>query len=103
MRTKNHPAEMRSLRGKPDSVTIWALTVGRRITMAWEGSTHMRKHQGDSGREAVGVHVRLDKVVLAYTGHDPAGVSIPLTPADARQVADLLREAADTAERTPTS
>ncbi len=63
----------------------------------------MRKHHGDQGRETVGVHVRLDKVVLAYTGTDPASVSIPLTPADARQIADLLRGAADTAERTPPS
>ncbi|MGO8958969.1 MAG: hypothetical protein ACLQFR_16595 [Streptosporangiaceae bacterium] len=63
----------------------------------------MNKHQGDSGREAVDVHVRLDKVVLAYTQDHTARVSIPLTPADARQIADLLRGAADTAEHTPTS
>ncbi len=63
----------------------------------------MRKHRGDSGRETVGVHVRLDKVVLAYSQNDAASVSIPLTPADARQIADLLRGAADTAERTPRS
>jgi hypothetical protein len=60
----------------------------------------MKKHHGDSGVQAVGVHVRLDKVVLAFT-HDAASVTIPLTPADARQVAGLLRGAADTAERTP--
>ena len=63
----------------------------------------MSKHQGASGRETVDVHVRLDKVVLAYTGHNAASVTIPLTPADARQIADLLRGAADTAERTPPS
>ncbi len=63
----------------------------------------MNEHESDSDRDTVDVHVRLDKVVLAYTGHDPAGVRIPLTPADARQIADLLRAAADTAERTPTS
>ena len=62
----------------------------------------MNEHKGDSDRDTVDVHVRLDKVVLAYT-HDAAGVRIPLTPADARQIADLLRAAADTAERTPTS
>ena len=62
----------------------------------------IKHHHGDSGRETVDVHVRLDMVVLAYT-HDAASVSIPLTPADARQVADLLRGAADTAERTPPS
>lgn len=62
----------------------------------------MNKHKDDSDRDTVDVHVRLDKVVLAYT-HDAASASIPLTPADARQIADLLRGAADTAERTPTS
>lgn len=62
----------------------------------------MHKHKGGSDRDTVDVHVRLDKVVLAYT-HDAASVSIPLTPADARQIADLLRGAADTAELTPTS
>jgi len=49
------------------------------------------------------VHNRLDKVVLAITQHHGASASTTLTPADARQIADLLREAADTAERTPTS
>lgn len=62
----------------------------------------MNKHEGDLVRQTVDVHVRLDKVVLAYT-HDAASVSIPLTPADAREIAGLLRGAADTAERTPTS
>ena len=63
----------------------------------------MSKHQAASGRETVDVHVRLDKVVLAYARDHTASVSIPLTPADARQIADLLRGAADTAERTPVS
>ena len=63
----------------------------------------MKKHHAASGRETVGVHVRLDKVVLAYSQNDSASVTIPLTPADARQIADLLRGAADTAERTPPS
>ena len=63
----------------------------------------MTKHQGDTGRDTVDVHNRLDKVVLAITQHDAAGARIALTPADARQIADLLRGAADTAERTPPS
>ena len=63
----------------------------------------MNKHEDYSGLQAVDVHVRLDKVVLAYTGHNAASVTIPLTPADARQIAESLRGAADTAERTPTS
>ena len=62
----------------------------------------MTKHQ-DSGPDTVDVHNRLDKVVLAITRHDAAATRIALTPADARQVADLLRGAADTAERTPPS
>ena len=57
--------------------------------------------QGDSGRDTVDVHNRLDKVVLAIAQHDAASASTTLTPADARQLVDLLREAADTAERTP--
>ena len=61
----------------------------------------MTELQGDSGRDTVGVHNRLDKVVLAIAQHDAASASTTLTPADARQLADLLREAADTAERTP--
>lgn len=63
----------------------------------------MTKQQEKTGRGTVDVHNRLDKVVLAITGHDAADARIALTPADARQVADLLRRAADTAERTPPS
>ena len=63
----------------------------------------MAEHQGDSGRDTVDVHNRLDKVVLAITQRHAASASTTLTPADARQIADLLREAADTAERTPPS
>lgn len=49
------------------------------------------------------MHNRLDKVVLAVTQHDAASASTTLTPADARQLAQALRGAADTAERTPGS
>jgi Cdc6-like AAA superfamily ATPase len=52
----------------------------------------------------IDVYNRLDTVVLAIAQkHDAASESTTLTPADARQIADLLREAADTAERTPPS
>lgn len=61
----------------------------------------MTEHQSNSGRDIVDVHNRLDKVVLAVTQHNAASASTTLTPADARQIADLLRQAADTAERTP--
>ncbi len=63
----------------------------------------MTEHKGDSGRDTVDVHNRLDKVVLAITQHHAGSASTTLTPADARQIADLLRRAADTAERTPPS
>ena len=63
----------------------------------------MTKHKADSGRDTVDVYNRLDKVVLAITQHDAASASTTLTPADARQIADLLRAAADTGERTPPS
>jgi hypothetical protein len=63
----------------------------------------MAEVHGDSGRDTVDVYNRLDKVVLAITPHDPPSVSTTLTPADARHIADLLRDAADTAERTPPS
>ena len=63
----------------------------------------MAEHQGDSGRDTVDVHNRLDKVVLAIAQHDAASASTTLTAADARQIADLLRAAADTAERTSPS
>ncbi len=41
----------------------------------------MKKRHGESGVETVGVHVRLDEVVLAFT-RDAAGVNIALTLAD---------------------
>jgi hypothetical protein len=63
----------------------------------------MAEHKGDSGRDTVDVHNRLDKVVLAITQHGAGSARTTLTPADARQIADLLRGAADTAERTPPS
>jgi hypothetical protein len=63
----------------------------------------MTEHKADSGRDTVDVHNRLDKVVLAITQHHAATANTTLTPADARQIADLLRAAADTAERTPPS
>ena len=63
----------------------------------------MTNHQTGSGRDTVDVHNRLDKVVLAIIQHDVAEVTTTLTPADARQIADSLREAADNAERTPPS
>ena len=64
----------------------------------------MTEHQDDPGRDTVDVYNRLDRVVLAIAQkHDAASESTTLTPADARQIADLLREAADTAERTPPS
>lgn len=63
----------------------------------------MTNQQGASDRDRVDVHNRLDKVVLAVTQHDAASASTTLTPADARQLAQALRGAADTAERTPGS
>ena len=63
----------------------------------------MSEQRGDSGRDAVDVHIRLDKVVLAVTQHDIGSVRTTLTPADARQLAESLRAAADAAERTPGS
>jgi hypothetical protein len=45
----------------------------------------------------------VDKVVLAVTQHDADSARTTLTAADARRIADALREAADTAERTPGS
>ena len=63
----------------------------------------MTEQQGDSGRDTVRVHNRLDKVVLTVTQHDAASASTSLTPSDARQLAESLRDAADTAERTPGS
>ena len=63
----------------------------------------MTKLQGDSGRDTIDVYIRLDNVVLAIAQHDAADASTTLTPAEARQIADLLREAADSAERTPPS
>ena len=63
----------------------------------------MTTHQSDSGRDTVDVHNRLDKVVLAITQHKVASATTTLTPADARRIADSLREAADTGERTPTT
>jgi hypothetical protein len=63
----------------------------------------MTERQRDSGRDTIDVDVRLDKVVLAVSQHDVASARTTLTPADARQIADSLRAAADTAERTPDS
>ncbi len=63
----------------------------------------MSDHQGDSGRDTVDVHNRLDKVVLAVSQHGAGSASTTLTPADARELAEALRGAADTAERTPGS
>ena len=63
----------------------------------------MAEDKGDSDRDTIDVHNRLDKVVLVITQHNAASARMALTPADARQVADLLRAAADTAERTPPS
>ena len=63
----------------------------------------MTEHQSDSGRDTVDVHIRLDKVVLALTVQDGAAAATTLTPADARDIAQLLSQAADTAERTPRS
>ena len=63
----------------------------------------MTEQQGDSGRDTVEVHNRLDKVVLTVTQHDAGSAGTNLTPADARQLAESLRAAADAAERTPGS
>ena len=50
----------------------------------------MTKLQGDSGRDTIDVYIRLDNVVLAIAQHDAADASTTLTPAEARQIADLL-------------
>ena len=63
----------------------------------------MTELPSNSGRDTVDVHNRLDKVVLAVTQHHAPTASTTLTPADARRIAALLSEAADTAERTPRS
>ena len=63
----------------------------------------MTEQPGDSGRDTIDVHNRLDKVVLTVSQHDAGSAETTLTPADARQLADSLRDAADTAERTPGS
>jgi hypothetical protein len=60
----------------------------------------MAEHLDDSVRDMVDVQNHLDKVVLAIAQHDAGSAKTTLTPADARQIADLLREAADTVERT---
>jgi K+/H+ antiporter YhaU regulatory subunit KhtT len=63
----------------------------------------MTELKGDSGRDTIDVHNRLDKVVLAVTQHDRSCATTTLTATGARQLAQALREAAETAERTPTS
>jgi K+/H+ antiporter YhaU regulatory subunit KhtT len=63
----------------------------------------MTELKGDSGRDTIDVHNRLDKVVLALTQHDGACATTTLTATDARQLAQALGEAADAAERTPAS
>jgi hypothetical protein len=63
----------------------------------------MSEHPGDSGRDTVDVHIRLDKVVLAVTQHDEGTARTTLTATDARQVALALQEAADAAEHTSES
>lgn len=57
----------------------------------------------DVGRDRVEVQVRLDKVVLAVGSDQGDGDHVELTPANAREVAELLREAAAAAEKTPGS
>jgi K+/H+ antiporter YhaU regulatory subunit KhtT len=63
----------------------------------------MAELKGDSGRDTIDVHNRLDKVVLAVAQHDGSRSTTTLTASDARQLAQVLREAAETAERTPAS
>ncbi len=63
----------------------------------------MTEHRGDSGWDAVDVHNRLDKVVLVVTERDGGSARATLTAQDAREVAERLREAANSAERTPGS
>ena len=63
----------------------------------------MTEQRGDSGRDTVDVHNRLDKVVIVVTQHDAGSAGTTLTPGDARQLAESLRAAANTAERTPGS
>lgn len=61
----------------------------------------MPKHQADAGRDEVDVHNRLDRVVLSVAQHGGATATTTLTATDAREVARLLRAAADAAEVTP--
>lgn len=49
------------------------------------------------------VHNRLDKVVVSVSGPDGGTESAPMHPRDARELADALRRAADTAEQTPST
>jgi hypothetical protein len=54
----------------------------------------------DVGRDRVEVQVRLDKVVLLVQQQQVGAAQTELTPADARDLAHMLGDAADAAERT---
>lgn len=57
----------------------------------------------DVGRDRVTIQVRLDKVVLTVSSDQGSSDQVKLTPADAREVVELLRQAAAAAEKTPGS
>lgn len=56
----------------------------------------------NAGRDSVEVNNRLDVVVLAVRA-DRRELATTMTPAEARQLADMLRFAADAGEQTPGS
>lgn len=55
----------------------------------------------EGGKTALEVFNRLDRVVLQLSHPDGRSEAEPIHPADAREIADALRRAADTAEQTP--
>lgn len=62
----------------------------------------MATQSTNAGRDHLDVVNRLDRVVLAVRA-DGAELQTTLTPEEARAVAQLLRDAADTGEHTPGS
>ena len=63
----------------------------------------MASQPTNAGRDQVEVHNRLDAVVVAIRDRAGHELATPMTPDEARALAELLRAAADTGERTPGS